>query len=224
MAYQTDQAPTLFEMAHKVVRHVADWFLSVSDNQDEILRAISVLHNDGEPFECDPTFSTGSFYKNFQKPTLKFDLYPQSGGVKQADCRNLPLVDGSVSSLMFDPPFVMNGEAHIDTEDKTGLIGKRFTSFSNYDELKAIYIPAINEFYRVLVDGGLFVIKCQDSVSSGKQYMTHVDVIRWSQDAGFYCKDMFILVRKNLAMDSKWKTQRHARKAHSYFIVFKKNR
>jgi DNA modification methylase len=209
---------TLFEMSHKVVRHVADWFLSINDNQNEILRAISVLHNGGEPFECDPTYSTGNFYNNFQKPTLKFDLTPQLAEVKQADCRNLPLASGTVKSIIFDPPFVMSGDAGQDNPN--GIISTRFTSFRNYTELKALYIPAISEFYRVLAPRGLFVIKCQDSVNSQKQYIVHADVIRWAQDAGFYCKDLFILIRKNLLMDSRWKNQRHARKAHSYFLVF----
>lgn len=216
------EAPTLFEMKRKVVRHVADMFLSVSNNQDEILRGISVLHNAGEPFELDPTYSKGEFYKNFQKPTLRFDLDPQSADVKQADCRDLPLASNSVKSVMFDPPFVMNGESEKSADEKTGLIGKRFTSFKNYEELKALYIPAINEFYRVLIPKGLFVIKCQDSVVSGKNYFTHVDVFRWAEDAGFQNKDLFILERQKVMLDSREQTQRHARKVHSYFIVFRK--
>lgn len=203
-----------------ITNKVSDWFLSISYDQNEILRAICVLYNGGRPFECDPTYSRGEFYKNFLKPKLKFDLTPQLAEVQQADCRNLPLASDSIQSLMFDPPFNMSGDAGKDNPN--GRMNTRFTSFKNYAELKEMYIPAISEFYRVLAPKGLFVIKCQDSVSSGKQYMTHADVIRWAQAAGFYCEDMFILVRTNLLMDNRWKNQRHARKAHSYFIVFRK--
>lgn len=211
---------TLFGEEEKVRNKVSDWYLSISYDQTEIMRGISILYNDGRPFECDPTYSRGEFYKNFAAPRLKFDLSPQLSEVEPADCRNLPLASSSIQSIMFDPPFVMNGDAGKDNPN--GRINTRFTSFKNYGELKALYIPAINEFYRVLRPAGLLVIKCQDSVTSGKQYMTHADVIRWAQDAGFYCEDMFIYIRTNLLMDNRWKQQRHARKAHSYFIVFRK--
>lgn len=215
-------APTLFEIPRKVLRTAKDLFMSVSDDPDEILRAISVIHNKSKPFDCDPTCSSMVFYKNFPKPLWCFDLNPQAPGVQQADCRDLPLADGIVHSLIFDPPFVMNGESTKAKGDKTGKIGQRFTSFKNYDELKALYIPAIHEFFRVLASKGLFVIKCQDSVTSGKNYHTSYDVITWAEAAGFVWIDTLILERRKVMIDQREQVQRHARKVHSYFLVFRK--
>lgn len=215
-------APTLFEIPQRVLRKAADLFMSVSDDPDEILRAISVIHNDSKPFDCDPTCSEMQFYKNFPKPLWCFDLDPQSPDVQQADCRNLPLADGIVHSLIFDPPFVMNGESEKPKAEKTGKIGQRFTSFKNYAELQALYEPAIKEFYRVLASKGLFVIKCQDSVTSGKNYHTSHDVITWAEQTGFIWKDTLILERRKVMIDQRQQIQRHARKVHSYFIVFRK--
>jgi len=51
--------------------------------------------------------------------------------------------------------------------------------------------------------------------------MTHCFVWQWTQEAGFYAKDLAILNRPN-----KWyvkgRQQRHLRKTHSYFWVFQK--
>lgn len=194
--------------------------VSVDVDQIEILRSISALHNKGEPFECDPTYSTGQFYKDFPEPKYKFDFNPQTPDTKQADCRSLPLENESVKSILFDPPFVMSGDAH--KEHPTGVIAQRFTGFRDYDELTELYTDALSEFYRVLRPFGLLVFKCQDSVCQRRQYLTHVDVVKWAEKRGFYAKDLFILLAKNLLQDPRWRTQQHARKAHSYFLVFKK--
>jgi len=214
------QQAQLFETSNHIPNRNREWFLSVGYDQDEILRSISILHNAGNPFECDPTYSKGVFYRNFPEPRLKFDLVPQLPEVRQADCRALPLAGASVQSIMFDPPFVMSGDTH--KEIKTGKIMDRFSCFQNYKELTALYYPAIFEMYRILKPGGLLVFKCQDSVSSGQQYMTHIDTTTWAQEAGFYAKDLFILINSNLLMGPFWKNQQHARKAHSYFLVFRK--
>lgn len=214
------QQATLLESENRITKRDRDWFLSVSYDQDEILRAISILHNGGKPFECDPTYSKGVFYRNFPEPRLKFDLMPQSPDVQQADCRALPLADSSVSSIMFDPPFVVSGDAH--KPNPTGLIAGRFTAFTDYDELVALYLPAIHEFARILRPGGLLVFKCQDCVVSSTQHFTHVNVINWAEAAGFYSKDLYLLISTNVLMDPRWLNQQHARKAHSYFLVFVK--
>ena len=65
--------------------------------------------------------------------------------------------------------------------------------------------------------------KCQDKVSSGKQYMSHVFVMDTAVETGFYPKDLFVLLAKNrLVADWQTKNQKHARKFHSYFCVFQK--
>ena len=38
---------------------------SIGYNQHEILYNIMQLHNDGKPFDCDPTYSIGNFYGKF---------------------------------------------------------------------------------------------------------------------------------------------------------------
>jgi hypothetical protein len=71
---------------------------SVVSTDEEALLGIMQLHNDGQPFELDPTFSKGAFYRGkVPAPIWKYDLHPEPG-VKRADCRNLPFADGTVGS------------------------------------------------------------------------------------------------------------------------------
>lgn len=214
--------PLLFELDYTIPPTGAEWFTSVSYDQNELLRAIAVLHNDCKPFELDPTYSEGVFYRKFPQPRYKFDKFPQGEGVQQADCRAIPMPDQSITSIMFDPPFVISGDAY--RENPTGLICKRFTGFRNYGELEDLYRGALAEFMRLLTPGGLLVFKCQDVVSTSTQHLTHVDVVRWAEEIGFYSKDLFVLLSTSAMHDPRWKNQHHARKNHSYFLVFTKGR
>ena len=68
----------------------------------------------------------------------------------------------------------------------------------------------------------MFVVKCQDEVSANKQRLTHVEIISAYESLGFYTKDLFVVMRTNKPGVSRLKTQVHARKNHSYFLVFQK--
>jgi len=68
------------------------------------------------------------------------------------------------------------------------------------------------------------IFKCQDKISSTKQYMSHVFIANQAIDAGFYPKDLFVLIaNKRLCADWQVKNQKHARKYHCYFWVFEKS-
>ena len=67
---------------------------------------------------------------------------------------------------------------------------------------------------------GILIVKCQDEVSAGKQRLTHVEIINEYERKGFVVKDLFVVVRKNSASVSRIVRQLHARKNHSYFLVF----
>lgn len=88
-----------------------------------------------------------------------------------------------------------------------------------HDAVLDLYYRASDEAARVLKPGGVFIVKCQDEVSANKQRLTHVEIIN-QLDGRFYCKDLFVVVRSNRPGVSRIKRQVHARKNHSYFLVF----
>lgn len=188
---------------------------SISYNQQEILLGIRKLFLEDKQFECDPTFSKGNFYPTDSQdeiPKYVFDIEPQYDFVKKADCRDLPLENDSINSLIFDPPFlVKTGEGSI--------IKDRFGEYDSIAALWDMYAQSIEEFSRIIKDSGYLVWKCQNMVMSGKQWWSVKHIID-SCDGVFELVDEFILLARHRMERSGTYTQRHARKFHSYFLVF----
>lgn len=203
-----------------------DLIKSVSFSQEEIIKNILKLHVPANKIDCDPTYSKGNFYKNtgIEIPTYCFDINPQTENTKYGDSRNLPLESNSLNCIMFDPPFLATTGQSLKSDKDNNKINKRFGVYPNEKELHQFYLDSLKEFYRILKYNGILIFKCQDKISSGKQYMSHVFIMNQAIEIGFYPKDLFILIAKNrLVADWQIKNQQNARKFHSYFWVFEKN-
>jgi SAM-dependent methyltransferase len=196
---------------------------SISYDEQEIIQWILDLHCKTD-IELDATFSKGNFYKgNFKEPIYKFDLNPQVEGVEKANAENLPFEKCSLDTIMFDPPFLATKGKSLKEDNSSNKINKRFGVYPTEKELHRFYLNALKEFYRILKDRGILIFKCQDKVSSGTQYMSHVFIMSEAEKIGFYCKDLFILLAKNrLVADWQLKNQKNARKFHCYFLVLEK--
>lgn len=203
-----------------------DLIKNISFDQSEIIKNILKLHVPDRKIDCDSTYSTGAFYNGtgIDEPRLKFDIKPQADGVIKADARNLPIGNNSLSCMILDPPFLATKGKSL----QTGIgnrINRRFSVFPDEKTLHRCYVALLREAYRVLVENGILIFKCQDKVSSGIQYMTHVFVMNEAVNIGFYPKDLFILLAKTrLVADWQVKNQQHARKFNSYFWVFQKTK
>lgn len=198
---------------------------SISYDQTEIINWILDLHVPSHHIDCDPTYSKGNFYNNtgIEHPQYKFDILPQADGVEYGDSRNLPLQSESINCMMFDPPFLATTGKSLMVDDSSNKINKRFGVYPSEKELHQFYIDSMKEAYRILKNDGILIFKCQDKVSSGKQYMSHVFIMNEAINLGFYPKDLFILLAKNrLVADWQTKNQKNARKFRSYFWVFQK--
>lgn len=177
---------------------------------------------DVDRFDLDVTYSTGKMWDGLNQPRLKFDVEPAFDWVEKADVRSLPIADGSIPSVMFDPPFLATTGKSLKKSGDSNVIAKRFGVYPNETKLHTMYRGALDELHRVLTPGGLLVFKCQDKVSSGHQYFSHVYVHDYAIQSGFYPKDLFVLVAKSRLV-AKWqRKQQHARKYHCYFWVFQK--
>lgn len=198
---------------------------SISYDQSEIIHNILELHAPEHKIDCDPTFSKGNFYKNtgVNPPEYKFDIIPQCDGVEYGDSRNLPLESESIQCIMFDPPFLATTGKSLSENGDNNFINKRFGVYPSEKALHQFYIDSLREAYRVLQSNGILIFKCQDKVSSGRQYMSHVFIMNEAVKIGFYPKDLFILLAENrLVADWQAKNQKNARKFHCYFWVFEK--
>lgn len=192
---------------------------SINTSQDKILQDIITLHVPAGKLQLDMTYGYGGFYKTILRPEFVFDSEPKRKNVVQADCRDLPVPSGTINSAIFDPPFVVYDQDQ--TIGKPYLMAKRFSCFKSIAELREMYLASVKEACRILIPGGILVIKCQDTTHGKKNYPIHQELMNMCDGAGFRFQDLFILENTNV-FASKITQQRTARKHHSYFLVYKK--
>lgn len=190
-------------------------------DQQELLRGVMQLYAPNG-FDCDVTYGNGKFYTGIPIPRMKFDLDPQVPGVIKADSEDLPINAASITSLVFDPPFLTYVRA-----ERTGngamIMANRFSGYWRYSELESHYTGTLKEASRVLKPKGVLVFKCQDIVHNHSLHPTHVNVINWASQEGFVLLDLFILAAKHrLPSPNRGGVQKHARIFHSYFLIFQK--
>jgi len=191
---------------------------SVYYSQDDILLAINELHLETW-FQVDLTFGNGSFWKNIKRPELCMDICPLDDSVIENNSAHIKLEKETVSSVVFDPPFLTYVKKPVRGESKW-VMGKRFGGYWAYAELENHYKKTIAECYRVLKKKGILVFKCQDIIHNHKIHPTHINIVNWAE--GFRLKDLFILAAKNRMPGPQKGKQRHARIFHSYFLVLEK--
>lgn len=196
---------------------------SAHDDQEIMLADIAKLHCGGV-FDADITYGNGCFYKSgvAPEPLIKFDIDPQSDAVACADSTSIPIADGTLNSVVFDPPFLTYVRAGRSGNGNMAM-AKRYSGYWRYDELEDHYLKTINETSRVLKKGGVMVFKCQDIIHNHKMHATHMMIVDHAKAAGMRLLDLFVLVAKRrMPSPNRKGTQRHSRIFHSYFLVLKK--
>jgi len=199
-----------------------------TDNSELFPKLLQLFVPDGAKI-ADVTFGTGVFWKNVDTSKYDFHASDLKTGV---DARALPYADSELDALVFDPPY-MEGLLRSHQSELAG--GGTHTSFREYysngegmkgtelkyhDRVIDLYMSSAKEARRVLKDRGIYIVKCQDEVSANRQKLTHVEIIYGLELLNFYCKDLFVLTRSNRPVVSRLVKQEHARKNHSYFLVF----
>jgi hypothetical protein len=180
---------------------------------------------------ADVTFGLGSFWRDVPEGEYTIKASDLKSGV---DCRQLPYEAASIDCIVLDPPY-MEGLFRKDTGNFAGggTHGAFRHAYSNgqahsgdikyHDAVLDLYFRAAEEADRVLKPMGVFIVKCQDEVSANLQRFTHVELINRYSEMGFYPKDLFVVMRQNAPCITRLKKQEHARKNHSYFLVFTKD-
>jgi hypothetical protein len=197
----------------------------------EVFPQILSLHVPEGSVVADVTWGKGVFWKNVPQDKYKLLATDLKTGV---DCRSLPYEDASIDCVVLDPPY-MEGLFRRSTEHLagSGTHAAFREHYSNGDRTEDdapkwhgavldLYFKAGYEARRVLRDNGILIVKCQDEVSANRQNLTHIEIINEYKRLGFYAKDLFVVVRQNKPVISRLKKQVHARKNHSYFLVFLK--
>jgi tRNA G10 N-methylase Trm11 len=203
----------------------------VAGNAD-VFPLVLDLHVPTGSVVADVTYGKGVFWR---KANLLAYRLLASDIQTGTDCCELPYVAGSIDCVVLDPPY-MEGLYRRSKDHLAGSGTHRAfrDHYSNgestpggprwHDAVLDLYFRAGREAHRVLRAGGVLIVKCQDEVSANRQRLTHVEIINDYETIGFHTKDLFVVVRQNQPGVSRLQKQVHARKNHSYFLVFVKIR
>jgi len=174
---------------------------------------------------ADVTYGQGAFWRTVDKNDYVLKASDIKDGV---DCRSLPYADGTIDCVVFDPPYMHTpgGTAHNGHQNFENYYRNNSTNHNTkkyHEAVLDLYFHGAAEAHRVLRPKGILILKCQDEVCANKQRLTHVEIITQLERQGFITEDLFVLMRRNRPGVSRILQQKHARKNHSYFLVFRKN-
>lgn len=200
-------------------------------NADLFPRILALHVPDGATI-ADVTYGQGVFWRQVPPGRYRLLASDLSTGT---DCRALPYAAAALDALVLDPPY-MEGLLRPKAETRAGQ-GTHTALRQYYDAgggragpgggrwhqaVVDLYLDAAREARRVLRDHGILIVKCQDEVSANRQELTHVQIVTGLAEMGFYARDLFVLTRPNKPGIARLLRQVHARKNHSYFLVFQK--
>jgi len=228
---QTPQVSNSVAIKPKKTRRVAKGistnsliFSAHQGTNDELFPQILSLYVPSGSTVADVTYGKGVFWKKVEADTYKICATDLKTGV---DCRKLPYSDNSIDCVIFDPPYMHTpgGTAHQNHQNFESYYHNNGTENGTakyHEAVLDLYFKGSAEAYRVLKPNGILVIKCQDEVCANRQRLTHVEIINELETTGYLVEDLFVLVRTNRPGVSRILKQNHARKNHSYFLVFRK--
>jgi hypothetical protein len=201
-------------------------FSASQDTNDATFPRILALYVPPGAVVADVTYGKGVFWKRVPPGCYTLRATDLKDGV---DARALPYDNGSIDAVVFDPPYMHTpgGTAHVGHQNYEGYYRNNGagngTDRKYHEAVLELYFAAAREAYRVLRTEGIYIVKCQDEVCANQQRLTHVEIINELAGYGLVVEDLFVVVRVNRPGVSRVKRQVHARKNHSYFLVFRKS-
>ena len=203
----------------------------------EVFSKIADLYVEDGATIADVTYGRGNFWTNVpdeKYDTYKTDIDPEKSPDSEegVDCRDLPYEDGEIDCVVLDPPYteglfrrnkehLAGNGSHSDFRSNYSS-GDVHTGGSKYHQaVLDLYFEAGKEAKRVLDDDGLFIVKVGDEVSSNTQNLTHIQITNYyEKELDLYTKDLFVVERHNNPSVSGMQNQIHARKNHSFFMIY----
>jgi len=165
---------------------------------------------------ADTTYGKGVFWRAVDESLYRLSKSDLADGT---DALKLPHTDSSFDALVFDPPYLNGGKGAKESINKC----YKNPGHNSYEAVLRLYLAAALEAYRVLRRDGVWIVKCQPGVADHVQRPVHVHLISTLPLIGMRFEDEFVL-HASATPVMRHVTQKHARKNHSYFLVFRKVR
>jgi len=178
---------------------------------------------------ADLTWGIGRFWKWQPKAeVIAFDADSATSATAIADCRHVPLKDGSVDVAVFDPPFIFTPGLRRIIGTKRFFRGSKDNLILNAKgpaDLMSLTESTALEMRRVATRG--MILKGQNLVVGtgfGKSVFWWTACVWQTLLArlGLEPDDELIQVSKAARLhDPRWKNQYHFRRRHAYYLVYK---
>ena len=200
--------------------------LSVLHGRDpEALRILLQMHAQPTSRILDVTHNKGTMWAGLPRPHITMDIDPSHGTDIVGDFADIPLPNGHVEVIVFDPPHLPVSAA---SAGSSKIYGRRYGITQDGagrrgDNVSGMFMPFLLEAKRVLTPGGIALCKIADIVHSHRYQWHHVDLINAAMSVGMAPCDMLIKIDPSAGklMSSKWNKQYHLRKAHCYWVVIR---
>jgi len=193
-----------------------------AENNNGFLRDILRLYVPEGSAITDLTWGRGNFWVGIdwsKYKLIRMDKYTPCD--VKADFGAVPLANGSQDAVVFDPPYVTKMSFKARTKDNPAgsnqkdAFGVNSTGPRNEREIDELYAAGTAEARRILKPGSILILKTMDT-----QKWRHIELANLP---GFKLIDLFVVVTKGKPPGKPY-VQKHARKNHSYFMVFQKLR
>jgi len=222
-------------------------FSAYQENNDAVFPHILRLYVPEGARIADVTYGQGVFWRRVD--TSKYEFHPSDlkrAGVAEGcrggvDSRRLPYEDSSFDAVVFDPPYMHTpgGTAHnghqnfenyyANNEEQDPQVTRDIWEETDgnppkyHEAVLDLYFRSAREAWRVLRNDGIYIVKCQDEVCTNRQRLTHIEITVELQRYGFVVEDLVVVMRNGKPGVSRiLSRQYHARKNHSYFMVYRK--
>lgn len=190
-------------------------------NSSVVMRGIVKLYLPKDSVVADLTYDKGVFWRKVSGiQVLKSDIERRPSTDIVCDALCSPYSDEFFDGVVLDPPYA-NGS----TVARVDVIGLNYNtrSLRTPKEIVNWYSKATAEAHRILKQGGILIIKCQNMVNHGHQQPFQYEIFKLVSLWGFEFLDDFILMNPGKPqLRHRNSPQQHARKNHSVFLVFLK--
>jgi DNA modification methylase len=175
----------------------------------------------------DVTYGTGRFWRR-QPPGINViaaDIDRNMPVDLVANLRKMPFRTASVDVVVLDPPYAHNSgtrNPHDYATTTTRYNGSATTATMYNADIMELYRAGLVEAHRVLRPVGTVLVKCKDEVEREVQRWSHIAIYNMAIELGFCARDLFLLTGTTAPQRWPNRTQRHARKNHSFLWVLQK--